>query len=195
MRTLLAVSATMLAVLLATGIARGAGQIDKAMIDATLSGFIQSRALVGVSALVYQNGQEAYFGAFGQADREAGRPMRRDTLVQIMSTTKPITGVALMTLYEADKFQLDDPVSKYLPEFANLHVYAGKDHTPVGEIYRAGDPTSKTNTLAEEARKLASLPLLFQPGTRWLYGASVDVQAYLVERLSGMPFDKYLEKT
>ena len=195
MRTLLAVSATMLAVLLATGIARGAGQIDKEMIDATLSGFIQSRALVGVSALVYQNGQEAYFGAFGQADREAGRPMRRDTLVQIMSTTKPITGVALMTLYEADKFQLDDPVSKYLPEFANLHVYAGKDHTPVGEIYRAGDPTSKTNTLAEEARKLASLPLLFQPGTRWLYGASVDVQAYLVERLSGMPFDKYLEKT
>jgi CubicO group peptidase (beta-lactamase class C family) len=72
--------------------------------------------------------------------------------------------------------------------------YAGTDHTPVGEIYRAGDPTNKTNTLAEEAKKLGSLPLLFQPGTRWLYGPSVDVQALLVERLSGMPFDKYLEQ-
>jgi len=73
--------------------------------------------------------------------------------------------------------------------------YAGNDHTPVGEIYRAGDPTNKTTTLAQEAEKLSSLPLLFQPGSRWLYGASVDVQAYLVERLSGMPFDKYLEQT
>jgi CubicO group peptidase (beta-lactamase class C family) len=178
-----------------------------------------------VSALVYEDGHEAYFGAFGQADREAGKPMTRDTLVQIFSMTKPITGVALMSLYEAGKFQLDDRLDKYAPEFANLRVYAGMDthgevvyqpvqrpvtirditrhtvgfyagadHTPVAEIYRAGDPTNKTNTLAEEARKLGSLPLLFQPGTRWLYGPSVDVQALLVERLSGMPFDKYLEQ-
>jgi CubicO group peptidase (beta-lactamase class C family) len=225
MRKLMAMFGTMVIVVLGADAAFGAGQIDKARIDAALSGFIQSRALVGVSALVYENGQEAYFGAFGQADREAGRPMTRDTLVQIQSMTKPITGVALMTLYEAGKFQLDDPLSKYLPQFASLHVYAGMDtrgeviyealrrpvtirdltrhttgfyagadHTPVAEIYRAGDPTNKTNTLAQEAEKLSSLPLLFQPGSRWLYGASVDVQAYLVERLSGMPFDKYLEQ-
>jgi CubicO group peptidase (beta-lactamase class C family) len=72
--------------------------------------------------------------------------------------------------------------------------YAGTDHTPVGEIYRAADPTNKNNTLAAEAKVLGSLPLLFQPGTRWLYGPSVDVQAFLVERLSGMPIDKYLEQ-
>jgi CubicO group peptidase (beta-lactamase class C family) len=139
--------------------------------------------------------------------------------------TKPITGVALMSLYEAGKFQLDDPLAKYAPEFADLRVYAGidthgevvyealrrpvtirditrhtagfyagTDHMPVGEIYRAADPTSIHNTLVEEAKKLGSLPLLFQPGTRWLYGASVDVQALLVERLSGMPFDKYLQE-
>jgi CubicO group peptidase (beta-lactamase class C family) len=112
MRISLAMSATVLAALLTTGNARAASQIDQAKIDATLSGFIQSRALVGVSALVYQDGREAYFGAFGQADREAGRPMRRDTLVQIMSMTKPITGVALMSLCEAGKFRLDEPVSK-----------------------------------------------------------------------------------
>jgi CubicO group peptidase (beta-lactamase class C family) len=205
--------------------ALGAAPVDKTQIDAALRGFIDSRALVGVSALIYQDGHETYFGAFGQADREAGKPMTRDTLVQIYSMTKPIVGVALMSLYEAGKFQLDDPLAKYAPEFANLRVYAGMDprgevvyapprrpvtirdltrhtagfyagtdHTPVGEIYRAADPTNKNNTLAAEAKILGSLPLLFQPGTRWLYGPSVDVQAFLVERLSGMPIDKYLEQ-
>ena len=205
--------------------AAAAGKIDKARIDAVLSGLVESKALVGVSALVYEDGHEAYFGAFGQADREAGKPMTRDTLVQIYSMTKPIAGVAFMSLYEAGKFQLDDPLERYAQEFANMRVYAGldphgevvyqpvnrpltvrditrhtagfyagTDHLPVGEIYRAADPTNITNTLVQESRKLGSLPLLFQPGTRWLYGPSVDVQAMLVERLSGMPFDKYLEE-
>lgn len=202
-----------------------AGKVDKARIDAALSGLVDSKKLVGVSALVYEDGHEAYFGAFGLADREAGKPMTRDTLVQIFSMTKPVAGVAFMSLYEAGKFQLDDPLERYAPEFANMRVYAGIDphgevvyqpvsrplsvrdvtrhtagfdaatnHMPVGEIYRAADPTNKTNTLVEESRKLGSLPLLFQPGTRWLYGPSVDVQAMLVERLSGMPFDKYLQE-
>ncbi len=213
--------ASIAAVVLGTGTVLGDAvdrHVDKTKIDAALGGFIQSKALVGVSALVYQDGHEAYFGAFGQADREAGKPMTRDTLVQIFSMTKPITGVALMTLYEAGKFQLDDPLSKYAPEFAAMRVYAGIDahgeviyeaprrpitirditrhtagfyggteHTPVGEIYRAADPGSRTNTLAQESQKLGSLPLLFQPGTRWLYGPSVDVQALLVERCPGCP--------
>jgi CubicO group peptidase (beta-lactamase class C family) len=205
--------------------ALGAGNVDKAKVDAALSGLTDSKALVGVSALVYQDGHEVYFGAFGQADREAGKPMTRDTLVQIFSMTKPITGVALMSLYEAGKFELDDPLSKYAPEFANMRVYAGidthgevvyepvhrpitirditrhtagfyagNDHMPVGEIYRAANPTDKHNTLVEESVKLGSLPLLFQPGARWLYGPSVDVQALLVQRLSGMPFDEYLQQ-
>ena len=200
-------------------------RIEPSKIDAALNGFIQSKALVGVSALVYENDREVYFGAFGSADRESGKPMARDTLAQIFSMTKPITGVAFMMLYEEGKFQLDDPLEKYAPEFANLRVYAGidphgeviyepvrrpvtlrditrhtagfyngTDHTPLAEIVRAADPGSKTNTLAEEARKLGSLPLLFQPGTRWLYGPSVDVQALLVERLSGIPFDQFLEQ-
>jgi CubicO group peptidase (beta-lactamase class C family) len=214
------------AALLVSQTALGASHIDKAKIDVALSSFIESKALVGVSALVFEDGREAYFGAFGQADREAGKAMNRDTMVQIFSMTKPITGVALMTLYEAGKFQLDDPVSKYIPEFANLRVYAGldahgevvyealrrpvsirditrhtagfyngTDHSVVAEIFRAADPANKSNTLQQEATKLSSVPLLFQPGSRWLYGPSVDVQALLVERLSGVPFDKYLEQT
>ena len=216
---------TAMSLIAVTALAQGAQPIDKAAIDRALSGLIESKALVGVSALIYQEGHEAYFGAFGLADREAGKPMSRATLVQIFSMTKPIAGVALMTLYEAGKFSLDDPLSKYAPEFANLKVYGGIDahgnviyeaplrpvtirditrHTAgfyggtdqsvVGEIYRAADPGSKNNTLAEEEQKLGRVPLLFQPGSRWLYGPSVDVQALLVERLSGMPFDRYLQK-
>jgi len=204
----------------------GVARIDKARIDAALGGLVESGTLVGVSALVWQDGREAYFGAFGHADREAGRPMRRDTIVQIFSMTKPVTGVALMQLYEQGRFRLDDPLSRYLPEFADVRVYAGTDvhgkpllvaperpitvrdmlrHTsgmvggaedpgPVGEMYRQADAENLENTLAEKVRRLASLPLLYQPGTRWVYSQAVDVQARLVEVLSGQPFDAYLQQ-
>ena len=209
-----------------SGTAAQGSLIDPQKIDSALSGLVESGALVGVSALVYERGQEAYFGAFGLADRESGQPMKRDTLVQIFSMTKPITGVALMTLYDEGRLQLDDPIAKYAPEFADLRVYVGNDargrpiyeaprrpptirdvmrHTagltsgnedtsPVGELFRKADPMNRNNTLAEMAKKLASVPLLYQPGTRWLYGPSVDVQAYLVERISGEPFEQVLQK-
>jgi CubicO group peptidase (beta-lactamase class C family) len=150
--------------------------------------------------------------------------MARDTIVQIQSMTKPITGVALMKLYERGKFQLDDPLELHAPEFADLKVYAGlddagqpkyeapnrkptirdilrhtagianegADQTVVGEIYRKTDPRANTNTLPEFAQKLSTIPLAYQPGTRWEYSHATDVQAYLVQKLSGVPFDKFL---
>src|SRR5687767_12762883 len=78
--------------------------IDRARIDAALEGFIEREELVATSALIFEHGREAYFGAFGHADREVGKPMARDTLVQIFSMTKPVTGVALMTLYDKGLF-------------------------------------------------------------------------------------------
>ena len=176
-----------------------------------------------MSALIYEKGKEVYFGAFGFADREARRPMARDAIVQIFSMTKPIVGVALMTLYEQHKFQLDDPVAKYIPELANLRVYAGIDaagapkleaphramtvrdltrHTAgfatgndnpgVGPLRAKADPFNRSNTLSQMAAKLGTVPLWFHPGEKWEYGPSVDVQALLVERLSGQPFDRYV---
>jgi CubicO group peptidase (beta-lactamase class C family) len=194
-------------------------------IDSTLRAFVTAGKLAGVSALVYEKGDEVYYNAFGMADREAGRPMRRDAIVQIYSMTKPITGVALMTLYEQSKFQLDDPISKYAPEFANLRVYAGKDssgapmladlkrpvtirdltrHTAgfasggdnpgVGPLLTAANPMNVRNTLTQMAERLGSVPLWSQPGERWAYGLSVDVQAFLVERISGQPFERYVQE-
>lgn len=204
----------------------GVARIDKARIDASLSSFVDAGKIVGASALVYQDGDEAYFGAFGMADREAGRPMARDTLVLIYSMTKPLTGVALMQLFEQGKFQLDDPVSRYLPEFADVRVYAGETadgkprlealqrpisirdllrHTsgllddgnptgPLHALYVQAEPYDARNTLAEQSRRMAKVPLVYQPGTRWLYSPAVEVQARLVEVLSGQSFEAYLQR-
>ena len=96
-------------------------------INATLDSFVEAGAVVGVSALIYEGGDEVYFGAFGMADEEAGLPMSRDTIVQIFSMTKPITGVALMQLQERGLFELDDDVAKVIPSFGNLMVATGVD--------------------------------------------------------------------
>ena len=80
----------------------------KSRIDATLKRFIDSGKTAGVSALIFEKGKEVYFNSFGYADREAKLPMDRNTLVRIFSMTKPVTGVALMTLYEKGAFQLDE---------------------------------------------------------------------------------------
>lgn len=197
----------------------------KTRIDSTLKTFTDSLKTMGVSALIFEKGKEVYYNAFGFADKEANTAMDRNTIVRIYSMTKPIVGVALMTLYEKGAFQLDDPLSKYAPEFADMKVFRGVDakgnvilepakrpitirditrHTagfagtdiPVlGDMVKKADAGNPNNTLAEMAKKLAALPLAFHPGDQWAYGPSVDVQAYLVEKISGKPFDQYLQQT
>lgn len=196
----------------------------KNRIDSTLQAFVSSGEAAGISALIFEKNKEVYFNAYGFADKEAGIPMNRETIVRIFSMTKPITGVALMKLHEQGAFELDDPISKYAPEFSDMKVFAGMDasgkfllelakraitirdltrHTAgfadpgdphVGDLVTKADPTNKNNTLAEMAKKLADLPLSFHPGEQWSYGISVDVQAYLVERISGKPFDQYIRE-
>lgn len=96
-------------------------------IDRTLQGFVTDRRVAGAAVLVWQGGRERYFRAAGFADIGAGRPFARDTLVQIFSMTKPVTGVALMQLWERGRFRLDDPLALHLPEFADVRVHAGDD--------------------------------------------------------------------
>ena len=195
-----------------------------AAIDSALKSLVDSKQIVGASALVYERGQEAYFGAFGLADRENNKPFARDTVVQIFSMTKPVTGVALMQLYERGKFELDAPLAVYAPEFAEMQVYAGTDangqpkyeapkrpitvrdilrHTAgfngdgapeaVTALYRQADPRNRNNALPDVIAKMAKVPLAYQPGTKWSYSDAVDVQAYLVQKISGVPFDEYLK--
>jgi CubicO group peptidase (beta-lactamase class C family) len=195
-----------------------------ARIDSTLRSFVDSGAVAGASALICEKGEEVYFNAFGYADREDEVPIERNTIIQIFSMTKPITGVALMTLYEEGAFELDEPVAKYVPEFTDLKVFAGMDadsnlilvepkrpltirdltrHTsgfalqesPVlGPMVDSVDALNSNNTLSQMAEEMAKLPLLFHPGDQWYYGPSVDVQALVVERISGTPYDVYLRE-
>lgn len=197
----------------------------KARIDSVLQTFISDSIVVGASALIFERGKEVYFNAYGDADREAGVPMARNTIVTIYSMTKPITGVTLMSLYEKGLFRLEDSLSKYVPEFSGMQVAAGLDesgemmlepanraitiaditrHTAgfcrrsdlgLDEIVKKADLLKVENTLGDMAAQLSQIPLGYHPGERWEYGISVDVQAYLIEILAKKPFDQYMRET
>ena len=201
---------------------------DCARIAAFLDRAVEDERIVGASALVWKDSAERCFAAAGMAQREGDRPFARDTLVQIFSMTKPVTGVALMQLWEQGAFGLDDPLAWHLPQFANVKVLAGEKpdgspilrdpkrpitvrdilrHTagftygPNGEPQNAADrvweeldPLSPDKTLARFADAMARVPLLYDPGTHWHYSAGVDVQARLVEVLSGQPFAEYVRE-
>jgi CubicO group peptidase (beta-lactamase class C family) len=161
------------------------------------------------------------------ADVAARRKMQTDSMVRLYSMTKPVTSVALLTLYEQGKFQLTDPLDRYIPAFANLKVMAGSraDGSPIledpkrkptiqdvfrhtagfsygfgsdgidGQYRKAGVGYNTASSLKDMIDRLARLPLIYQPGERWVYSVSHDVQAYLIEVLSGKPFDKYVRET
>ncbi|HEY0084811.1 MAG TPA: serine hydrolase domain-containing protein, partial [Allosphingosinicella sp.] len=200
-------------------------RIDKRRIDKALAQMVEDGRAAGVSALIFKGGKEVYFGTSGHADREARTPVRRDTLFQIFSMTKPVTGVALLQLWEAGRFRLDDPLAMHLPEYADTRVFGGMDgegkpilKAPARPIlirdilrhtagfaygggatypeqqFEAARPLDLQNDLAEFSRRLSTVPLMFEPGSRWRYSAAVDVQARLVERLSGMPFEDYVRR-
>lgn len=124
-----------------------------ARLDAFLATLKSEGVMPGASVLIYKNGQEAYFGVFGDQDREDSIPFTRNTIERIYSMSKPITGVALMMLYEEGKFALDDPISKYMPEYANLKVYAGvdADEQPILE------PTTRPVTIRDLMRHTAGM--------------------------------------
>lgn len=145
-----------MAALIAATLAQADPLVKPARIDSALRSMVRHGELVGVTALIYENGREAYFGAFGKVDREADLAMPRDALMQLQSMTKPIAGVALMQLYEQGKFQLDDPVAKYLPEYANPRVWVdeGADGQPVTE------PAARAITIRDLGRHTAG----FAPG-------------------------------
>jgi len=194
-------------------------------IDSTLNAFVEAGEVAGISALIFEKGEEVYFNAMGYADREQEVAMSRQTIVQIYSMTKPLTGTALMKLYEQGAFHLDDPVEQYIEEFKGMKVYDAVDeagnvtsvspkrlmtirdltrHTAgfcnngdvpgLSTLMRQANPRDRNNTLTQMAEKLASVPLWFHPGSQWEYGPSVDVQALLVERLSGKPYQEFLKE-
>ena len=177
--------------------------------------------IAGVVTWVARRGQVVHEDAYGLADIAANRAMSRDTYFYVYSMTKPITSVALLMLYEEGRYQLTDPIARYLPELANLKLYAGdaagrmtlRDparQPTIEDVFRHtagflygpagtrgvdkayGEANVMGGTLADLTKRLGTLPLAYEPGTQWIYSVSHDVQARLVEVLSGMPFDEFV---
>ncbi|MBM3828326.1 MAG: beta-lactamase family protein [Actinobacteria bacterium] len=189
---------------------------------------VDDEKLAGWHISVNRGGHNVFDSTYGMADIEAARPVADDTIWRIYSMSKPITAIAALMLWEEGAFELKDPVSNFIPEFADTKVWrAGSEtnpqlepitevmqlwhlfsHTagltygfmfahPVDAIYRKsgmewGWPKGKN--LEEVCQQLASLPLVFQPGTEWNYSTSIDVLGRVVEVASGTRLRDFMQE-
>ena len=195
-----------------------------ARVDAALKPYLDNKQLAGAVVAVARKNKTVYMKSFGAADIDSNKKMTNDAIFRIASMTKPVTSVAVMMLYEEGKFLLDDPISKFIPEFKEPKVLAADGKTepakreitirdllrhtsgisyrfwgkPVAEVYeKAGifDGLAPTEgTIAEMTKRIAVQPLNNQPGEAFEYGLNTDVLGYLVEIVSGMPLDKFFKE-
>jgi CubicO group peptidase (beta-lactamase class C family) len=186
---------------------------------------VDQKQLPGAVTLLARHGRVVDYRTYGMRDAASGAAMTRDTIFRAFSMTKPVTGVAMMLLYEQGKWLPSDPISKHIPEFAHLKVCKGVDaagnmiledpihpptmqelmthtagfvygffgNTPVDKEYlKSGLMQSKS--LREFVDKLAKIPLAYQPGTQWVYSVSMDIQGYIVEKLSGQTLPDFMQE-
>ncbi len=192
----------------------------------TLNADIARGRIPGAVVAIARRGKLVYFEAFGYRDKAAGVPMTTDTIFNIASMTKPMTAVAALQLYEQGRLQMDDPLAKYFPKFADTKVavmdakgenivgtvpaerqitmqdlyrhtsglvYGGRGATAVHKLYPGGSgPSSGAMSGPEFLDKLATLPLLHQPGAVWHYGFGLDVLGLVVEQLSEQTLGRHL---
>ena len=196
-------------------------------IDTVINAEISKGKIPGAVALVALNGKLAYFKSFGFSDIDTKTPMQKDNIFRMASMTKAITSVGAMILYERGLFQLNDPVSKYIPDFSDMQVISEVDgngdisatvpasaqikivdlftHTSgisypftpnsLQKPYVAAGiidgMTSRNITLQAQMKLLAKQPLLFEPGSDYVYGLGLDLLGYLIEVISGKPLDQF----
>lgn len=191
-------------------------------LHAVMQQAVDKKEVAGVITLLARHGKIVDYRTYGARDMESGTSMTKDTIFRDYSMTKPVTGVAMMALFEEGKWLPNDPIAKYIPEFAHLKVFNGLDasgnmilvdpdhaptmhelmshtagftygifgDTPVDKMLREAHLFQSQN-LQEFIDKLAKAPLLYQPGKGWTYSVSMDIEGYIVERLSGKTLPEY----
>ncbi len=200
--------------------AEGMSAEKLAKVGEVMNGFVKDKKIAGGIVLIARNGKVVFQEAYGQRDLDRKLPVERDTIFRIYSMSKAITSAAALTLVEEGKLDLDAPVSKYLPEFAETKVFDGDNARPakspitVRDLFRhtsgityGGAVGSKTETLIELANvmdmqsdlatmsaKLGKIPFEFDPGTKWKYGASIDVLGFIVQKVSGKPLGVFIKE-
>ena len=179
--------------------------------------YVAEGKVPGIVTMIARKGKLIYFEAYGNRGVDSKVKIKKNDLFRIYSMTKPVTAIAAMQLYEKGKFQLNDPITKYLPELNNLKRYDSKGelidvkteitmqqlltHTAGFTYGWGGGPVDKkyeevklweSDGSKEFIDKVSSLPLLFEPGTKWHYSIAVDITGVIIERLSGKTFSEYL---
>ena len=190
-------------------------------INALMQRYLDEDKMAGMVTLVARHGQIIHFETHGYADLAAQKPMATDTIFRIFSMTKPITGAALMICLEKGWFNVVDPVSKYVPAFANIKVWDDGElvdpvrpmtlqdlyrHTsgltygglhgehPVSQMYSEANIGAANRTNAELLEDIAAMPLRYHPGEKWHYSMGMDVLAGLIEIFSGQTFGEFLQE-
>jgi CubicO group peptidase (beta-lactamase class C family) len=183
---------------------------------------IDQKQLAGAVTLLARHGKVVDYRTYGQRDIAAAAPMTKDVIFRDYSMTKPVTGVAMMILYEEGKWLPSDPIAKFIPEFAHLKVFQGVDaegkmilvdpiHPPTmrelmthsaGFSYGSGHSVvdamygdkklMQSANLQEMIDKLATIPLNYQPGKGWTYSVSMDIEGYIIEKLSGQTLPDFI---
>jgi CubicO group peptidase (beta-lactamase class C family) len=194
-----------------------------AALDARMKEAVDKSEVAGLQYALIKDGKLVAFNTFG-AQSYGGPPVTEDTIFRIRSMTKPIVGVAMMQLWEQGKWKAEDPITKFLPELGALKVATNKDSITEGLVpanrppnmnevmthmagfgyglsatnavdkeFQASNPHAQPN-LQAAMKRLAEIPLLFQPGERWSYSYTVDVQAAALEKMSGQTLGAYLDQ-
>ena len=187
---------------------------------AQLQRHIDDGHIAGVVAGVARDGKIVYFEALGQMDLEQSRAMREDALFRQYSMTRQITSVAVLQLYDQGKFQFDDPIKMYLPQFADQRVLLDSSSTDISQtkprvgditvahllthtsglgsrssrLYRENKVRDRSISLDQMVANAARVPLFHDPGTEFLYGIHATILGKLVEVWSGQPFEEYLQQ-
>jgi CubicO group peptidase (beta-lactamase class C family) len=191
-------------------------------LHAIIQGEVDQKQLAGAITILARHGKIVDYHLYGNRDTATAAPMANDTIFRCYSMTKPLTGTAMMILYEQGKWLPQDPITKYIPEFAHLKVFNGVDasgkmilvdpeHPPLmrelmthtaGFTYGNGATLadkmyselkiSQTKTLQEMIDQLTQAPLIYQPGKGWVYSLSMDIQGYIVEKLSGQSLPDFM---
>ena len=180
------------------------------LLNDTMHSFVDNNDISAIQTAILKNGKLIHYDSYGNSDISEKKTLKNDDIFRIASMTKPIVSVGLMMLHEEGKFELDDPIHKYIPEFKNLSVQKrkkikpAKNHIKVIDLLRhsAGfnfkgpeDYRKTINlTLEEYTKEAAKNPLKFEPGTTWWYSYATDICGYLIEVLSGQKLDVFLKK-
>ena len=179
------------------------------LLNQAMHSYVDDNELSAIQTAIVKNGKLIHFDSYGSSDISENDPLEEDDIFRIASMTKPIVSIGLMMLYEEGKFNLNDPVYKYIPEFKNLTIKKRKKVKPVKNHVKIIDLLRHSAGLnfkgPEDYRKVISMnleeytkesvkePLRFEPGTTWWYSSSTDICGYLIEILSGQKLDIYLK--